>query len=83
MESSLLSPLAKDTSYSNCTNGKVRLADGLTSNQGRVEICINNVWGTVCDRGWDTLDGNIVCKQLGYQAYGMEQRKSNTYFDSF
>ena len=56
------------STYSNCTDGDVRLVDGLTPFEGRVEICINHAWGTVCDHSWSTADANVVCKQLGYQA---------------
>ena len=48
-----------------CTTGDVRLADGIIENEGRVEVCVNGVWGTVCDQGWDKTDANIACKQLG------------------
>lgn len=44
----------------------MRLADGDTVNQGRVEIYINGSWGTVCDSQWDLLDGKVVCVQLNY-----------------
>jgi deleted-in-malignant-brain-tumors protein 1 len=39
--------------------------DGYIENEGRVEVCINNVWGAICDNGWDKTDANVVCKQLG------------------
>ena len=54
-----------------CTDGKIRLRNGYLSGEGRVEICINNAWGTVCDDGWDDADASVVCRELGYYPVGM------------
>ena len=54
-------------SFSNCTTGEIRLTNGTTEYEGRVEVCINGVWGTVCDSGWYTTEAYAVCHQLGYQ----------------
>ena len=47
-----------------CTQGAIRLQQG-TATQGRVEICNNNVWGTVCQDRWGNADARISCQQLG------------------
>ena len=54
-----------------CTSGAIRLGGtGSSSSQGRVEVCNNNQWGTVCDDTWDSLDANIACLHLGYSIEG-------------
>ena len=40
--------------------------DGDIDQEGRVEVCINGVWGSVCSNGWDDTDAYVTCKYLGY-----------------
>ena len=46
-----------------CVNGEVRLR-GETEFAGRVEVCANGTWGTICDRGWDYQDAGVLCSQI-------------------
>ena len=51
--------------FKGCTHGDIRLAGGNTTAEGRVELCFNRTWGTVCDDDWDTSNAQVVCRQLG------------------
>ena len=53
-----------------CTSGQLRLGGSNIPNEGRVEICVNNNWGTVCDDSWGSTDATVVCRQLGYVVQG-------------
>ena len=56
--------------YVGCDQGDIRLVDGSTALEGRVEICLRNGWSTVCFQSWDALDAKVVCRQLGFSTIG-------------
>ena len=58
------------TDTKECQDGSIRLVDGIIEQEGRVEVCLDGVWGSVCDDGWDKTDAHVVCTQMGYPNLG-------------
>ena len=50
-----------------CKDGEVRLVNGNIEQEGRAEVCLQGVWSTVCDWGWNALDAYVMCRNLGYE----------------
>ena len=53
--------------YSNCPDNAIRLVGGNSSNQGKLEVCVNSAWGSVCDSAgvFTSDEAKVVCRQLG------------------
>ena len=54
-----------------CNDGELRLVEGRTEWKGRLEVCLNQRWGTVSSDGWMTANTQVVCRDLGYQINGI------------
>lgn len=79
---SLLAQFNIDTTGPLCYDGEVRLVDGRDPHEGRVEVCLNETWGKICDYisiyGWNRTEAEVVCQQLGYTGASEQKRKNLT-----
>ena len=60
-------------SLAKCDNGSVRLVSESGSSfrrYGRVEVCVQESWNTICSQYFNELVATVVCHQLGYSRYG-------------
>ena len=62
--------IASNFKPANCTTGELRLVGGSEIYEGRLEVCINQLWGSVCRSSFSTSDIQVACRDLGYQRYG-------------
>ncbi len=53
-----------------CNNSDMRLVGGHSELEGRVEVCVDQEWATVCNDDWDFADAAVVCRQLGFSTEG-------------
>ena len=54
-------------------DGEIRLVNGTIEQEGRAEICLNGVWGGICQTSWGTSDALVFCKGLGYRGPSMTE----------
>ncbi|XP_021351066.1 deleted in malignant brain tumors 1 protein-like isoform X2 [Mizuhopecten yessoensis] len=55
---------------------QVTLVGGTSERNGRVEVTLNGVAGSICDDLWDDSDASVVCRMLGFQSGGLAKKET-------
>jgi len=71
ISSDIIGVVCRTSSNETCTEGMVRLVDGNTPYEGRLEMCKDNIWSTICDDFFGVDEAMVVCQQLGYSQTSM------------
>ena len=58
-----------------CLDGTIRTVGGPSELIGRVEVCVNTTWGTICGDNWSDTNALVFCRQLGHSPYGIISEK--------
>ena len=58
-----------------CTTGDLRLEGGPNVREGRLEVCVNNAWGTVCNAQFSDEDAEVACTQMEFEREGQGTNK--------
>lgn len=45
---------------------QVRLSNGQAVSEGRVEIRVHGLWGTICDKNFGRNEAGVICRMLGF-----------------
>ena len=58
-----------------CVDGEVQLilielGNLQSETNGRVELCVGGIWGTISGEQWTATDASVVCEELGLSFYG-------------
>ncbi|XP_055526908.1 uncharacterized protein LOC129719538 [Wyeomyia smithii] len=56
---------------------EMRLADGASPSEGRVEVKYRGIWGTICDHNFGLREARVVCRQL--RLNGLAEVRKNMY----
>ena len=57
-----------DEYYTGETAGEMYIADSLAT--GRIELCYQGLWRTLCKNSWSREDAAVACNQLGFSKAG-------------
>ena len=68
--SKIMQTAAPLTPFSECHDGDIQLVGEDNPLEGRLEVCINSAWGTVCDDLFGSHDAATACHQLGFKRIG-------------
>ena len=62
-----------------CRTGDLRLVNGMSQHEGRVEVCFGGRWSSVCSEQWGPREAQVVCSQLGLATNGTNGERDGGY----
>jgi len=54
-----------------CTHGEVRLEGGVNATHGRLELCREGIWTSVCAESLPIAVAQLICDKFGHRKQGL------------